>query len=362
MSTIMLSKKINVSCPLNDLGYGIASKNIVRSLDKSADVSVFPIGPTGLSSQSEVSLFSGLVEKQFSFDADSPCLKIWHENQMAERIGRGRFFGFPFFEIDRFDKARKSHLGSCDEIFVASDWAKEIVEREVPGIPTHVAPLGVDTSLFKTKNTHTDKCIFFNCGKWEVRKGHDLLLHLFKAAFPQEDDVELWMMCSNPFLGAEQAAGWENFYKQDPRCKVLKRVQTQEELAEIMSKTTCGVFPSRAEGWNLEILEMMSLGKNIIATDYSAHQQFCNKENSFLAKPLKKEPASDGIWFNGEAEWASLDGIEEELIEHMQEVYSRWKDSKGSLVNEEGLKTAAEFSWDNTADIILDTMGLKNEN
>ena len=90
MSTIMLSKKINVSCPLNDLGYGIASKNIVRSLDKSADVSVFPIGPTGLSSQSEVSLFSGLVEKQFSFDADSPCLKIWHENQMAERIGRGR--------------------------------------------------------------------------------------------------------------------------------------------------------------------------------------------------------------------------------------------------------------------------------
>ena len=49
-----------------------------------------------------------------------------------------------------------------------------------------------------------------------------------------------------------------------------------------MSQVDCGVFPSRAEGRNLELLEMMSAGKHVITTDYSAHTEFCTKDNAGL--------------------------------------------------------------------------------
>jgi glycosyltransferase involved in cell wall biosynthesis len=116
-----------------------------------------------------------------------------------------------------------------------------------------------------------------------------------------------------------------------------------------MKSSTCGVFPSRAEGWNLELLEMMSCGKPVIATDYSAHTEFCNDDNSLLIDIDSLEPASDGKWFNGElGEWASLEGDPfDSLVEHLRTVYKRWQD--GSVENAAGIQTAIDFSWNETA-------------
>ena len=73
-----------------------------------------------------------------------------------------------------------------------------------------------------------------------------------------------------------------------------------------MSKADCGIFPSRAEGWNLDMLEMMALNKSIITTNYSAHTEFCNKDNSFLIDISETEPANDGKWFFGQGNWAKI--------------------------------------------------------
>ena len=220
-------KNINILAPINNLGYGVASLNICKALSKrGSNISFFPIGQPAFSSQQEAEAIGPLLQAQGSFDCNAPCLKIWHEHSMGERVGKGKFVGFPFFEVNRFDDLRKNHLSSCDEIIVASQWAQEIVKREIPSAQTHVAPLGVDTSVFINANPPpTDKFIFFNCGKWEKRKGHDLLIYLFMEAFKNEPDVELWMMCQNPFLSPEQHAQWASLYKQDPRVRLLDRVQ-----------------------------------------------------------------------------------------------------------------------------------------
>jgi len=347
-----MTRNINVISPVNNLGYGVASINICKSLSKRGlSISLFQIGEPHFSSQDEADSIVPLLEAQASFDCTAPCLKIWHEHRMGERIGTGKFVGFPFFEINKFDDHRKNHLASCDEIIVASDWAKEIVEKEIPSAVVHTVPLGVDVSIFSpAAPPPSDKFIFFNCGKWEKRKGHDLLIFLFKEAFKNEADVELWMMCQNAFLSPEQDAQWKSLYRQDPRVRFIDRVPSQQEVASIMNAVDCGVFPSRAEGWNLEILELMGAGKHIIATNYSAHTEFCNDKNSMLVTPLKKEPAIDGMFFNGFAEWASLEGVEEEFVSHMQNIYKEWKsNNKQRIVNEEGIKTAEEFSWDATA-------------
>ncbi len=121
-----------------------------------------------------------------------------------------------------------------------------------------------------------------------------------------------------------------------------------------MSKTDCGVFPSRGEGWNLEVLEMMACGKTIITTDYSAHTEFCTKDNSLLVTIKDLEMAYDGKWFHGQrGRWAKIGKEQvEQISKYMQHVHDL--KSNGKLMrNEGGVATSKKFTWDYSADRIL---------
>jgi len=175
-------------------------------------------------------------------------------------------------------------------------------------------------------------------------------LEMFQKAFPEEQDVELWILAANPFLNEKSSHEWERYYSNDPRVRVLARVDTQYQVAYIMSQTNCGIFPSRAEGWNLELLEMMAMGKHVITTNYSAHTEFCNENNSRLINIQRLEPAHDGVFFDGSlGEWASLEGEPfNEGVDHMRDFYQQWQ-SDHDISNRQGLQTAQELSWSNTA-------------
>jgi len=344
--------KLNLIAPINTLGYGVVGLNIFQHAVSHLNIALFPIGNVDSSNSNNTSLIQTSINiaNQFENFVDAPSLKIWHEFALADRIGHGPTFAFPFFEINKFDQRRINHLSSVDNIIIASKWAEEIIHKHVLSATTHIVPLGVDSSIF-THGPHpvTDKCIFFNCGKWEKRKGHDVLLHMFQRAFPHEQNVELWMMCSNPFLPPKAHQEWTRYYSSDSRVRVLKRVQTQQDVAQTIASTNCGIFPSRAEGWNLELLEMMSMGKHVIATNYSAHTEFCNNNNCDLIDITDLEQAEDDMFFKvPTGEWASLDGAPiEQGIEYMKDFYQRWQ-SDPSISNEEGIKTAQKFSWHST--------------
>ena len=95
---------------------------------------------------------------------------------------------------------------------------------------------------------------------------------------------------------------------------------------------------------------MMSCGRHVIATDYSAHTEFCNKENTRLIKVSDKEKAFDGKWFKGQGMWAKLDSnSKEDLINSMKTIHSL-KSSNALGINKEGVKTATNFSWNNCAE------------
>jgi glycosyltransferase involved in cell wall biosynthesis len=353
--------KLNLNAPINSLGYGVVGYNIWKSLNScpDTDITLFPISnqvsTPCLINENQKLLLQSSIQKQDLFDATSPTLKIWHENQLADRIGKGKFIAWPFFEVNKFDNRRRSHLQSVDEIIVSSKWAKQIVEKYV-GSYVHVVPCGVDRHIFNetTNKPNTSKCIFFNCGKWEIRKGHDVLHKAFKDAFPMNQNVELWMMTENPFLNQQEKSYWESKYKED-RIKLIPRVQWQEELANIISSVHCGVFPARSEGWNLEILEMMSMGKKIITTNYSAHTEFCNQENCNLINIEQEEPIFDGKWFVGDnGTWASLEGnAYDQLVNAFKSEYNSWKENPFDL-NEKGIETSKELSWNNSADKVKD--------
>ena len=93
---------INISCPLNNTGYGISSINIVKALSQlDKDISVFPIGQSYMDSQEDYEFFYSLVERSVkNFDVNAPFIKIWHQFDLLHRSGRGKYFAFPFFVLN----------------------------------------------------------------------------------------------------------------------------------------------------------------------------------------------------------------------------------------------------------------------
>lgn len=358
--------KLNLYAPINNhLGYGIASINIAMQLAKLVDVSLFPIGgQVNLTEDRYNHDLQKLLDKQVEFDRRASCIKIFHQNLLYDMVGNGPRVGFPIFELDKFNKVELANLRSCDMLMVCSEWAKKVIYENNISVPTYVVPLGVDREIFsdKLENGQNRRTAyrFFNVGKWEYRKGHDILVEAFNKAFTKADDVELWVFPDNPFLNPQQTKEWVDLYKKSPlgdKVIIGKRYSSQAEMAATLARCDCGVYPSRAEGWNLDLLEAMSLEKEVIATNYSAHTEFINNQNCHLIQPNEIEEAYDGIWFHGQGNWMKFGDDEvEQLIDKMRYVYKKGP----TYVKDNVLETARKYSWNNTAKHIV--YALEREN
>ena len=352
-------KNINLNCPINSTGYGITSFNILKGLvNNNIDISLFPIGTNvELNSEEDKVLVKSCLDKSNSFNYSAPCLKIWHQHDLALKSGNGHYYTFPFFEIDKLTERETHHLNFSDYIFVASKWAKQILEDNGVKKPIYVAPLGVDMSIFydpiKIK-IEKPNYTFFHIGKWEHRKAQDFLLQAFDAAFTEQDSVELWLLPFNPFLTEKENDYWFNLVdncKLRDKIKIFGRLPTQKHVAEFIYHGDCGVFISRAEGWNNEIIETMAMNKPVIATNYSAHTEYCDDSNSYLVSVDETEPANDGKWFFGQWNWAKLGQNElDQTVHYMKYVYNNRIET-----NESGVRTAELYNWTRTASIIDQT-------
>ena len=354
--------KLNVHCPINGTGYGITSKNIVMSIDAlSVEICLFPIGgQIQIESETEKQYIKKFLNNSHVYDPSKPCLKIWHQHDLATRVGNGTYYVFPFFEVDRLSDLEIHQLNCSDHIFTATNWSKKVLEDNKVTKPISVVPLGVNHDIFNISpvdpykiQIENDNYVFLHVGKWEMRKSQDFLLKAFDKAFSHKDNVELWLVPFNPFLTKEENLDWmklANSCRIKDKIKIFDRLPTQHHLAEVMNQADCGIFLSRAEGWNNEIPEMMAMNKPIIATNYSAHTEYCTKENSFLVDVNEVEPAVDNKWFNGFGNWAKLTEKElEQTVEYMKFVYTN-----NITTNESGLSTAKFYSWDRTASTICD--------
>jgi glycosyltransferase involved in cell wall biosynthesis len=344
---------INYYAPINLTGYGIASLNILKSLYTlcNQNISYFPIGSPSISNQQDYDFVKQILSENIRFDPKAPCIKIWHQFDLANRIGSGEYLAYPFFELDTFNQLELKHLTVPDRLIASSNWAKEVFINNGISCPIDIVPLGVDLNIFDHKlNTTTanNNYVFLTIGKWEIRKGHDILPDIFNKAFPNQKDVELWILAAehtNGYSKPEEIQAWKKMYTSD-RIKVIPGLPSHQDIAQLIAQSSCGLYVSRAEGWNLELLETMAMNKPAIATNYSAHTEFCNTENCLLVEISEIEPAYDGKAFVGQGNWAKIGQNQiDQTIDYMRYVYNNRINT-----NLAGLKTANRYSWQNSAE------------
>ena len=348
---------LNICCPINTLSYGYVSSFFIKELIKlEYDIRVVMIGRP--SPDGDLAEFVNDVLSRQDFFYDAPCLKIWHQHDLHTYVGKRESIGFPIFELEDFKPVEKHSCGYPDYLFTCSSWGKNVlINNGLKEENIHVVPLGFNDELFKPCQLPSDdKTIFGNFGKFEIRKGHDVLVEAFNKAFEKDDDVELMMMPHNPFLNESSLRDWVLLYKNSKlgnKISFVDRVSKQSDVYDVMKRIHCGVFPARAEGWNLEALELLACGKHLIITNCAGHTEFCNKENSRLIEMESGyETAFDGVFFDGAGRWSAFEENEmDQLVHHMREVHKERAEGRLTL-NQSGVDMSSEFTWDSVTKVL----------
>lgn len=360
--------KVNLIAPVNSVGYGIVSLNILASMCRDGHLpSWWAIGSTE-AAESYHHILNESANRTESYDRLAPSLRIWHQFDLAQHVGKGAHCALPIFELDRFTPGEIHHLSQQDILFVPSQWAKEVIlANGIKDSTVHCSPFGVDGEIFYPRNTteRYEETRFLNIGKWEVRKGHDALVIAFNKAFTKSDNVRLVMLCHNPCVSPTTSKQynqqWCDLYKKSPLGEKIyvatERLPSQSHVAEYMASVDCGVFPARAEGWNLELSEMLAMGKLCIATNNTGHTQFANSENCMLVQTPNMESAYDGQWFHGQGRWHVIGNDQiDQMVEYMRAVHR--KKQHGDLkINHAGVESMKSLSWSNTVKTITSLLG-----
>ena len=161
--------------------------------------------------------------------------------------------GFAFERMKREIEA--ADLLLCPSQFVYDSMVQNGVTEE----KCFIHPFGVDSSIFRPRQTLPRTPRFICIGTICLRKGHQYLFRAFelvKKALPQAE-----LICVGEFKAdfRQERPKWEGTFEQHQNL-------SHERLNEIMKSCTAFVLPSCEEGLARVIPEAMAAGLPIIAT------------------------------------------------------------------------------------------------
>lgn len=227
-------------------------------------------------------------------DADVVFMPLADHDLNPVTDARARWnVAFTFFEFPLGPNAA-ANAAKYDIVFCGSTWCKERL-AEIGVHNTEVLIQGVDQSIFYPRPRKPDgQFRIFSGGKFEYRKGQDLVIAAFREFSRTHPDAHLVCSWFNPwgalvFEGLARAGirvpATTNFTTFEEawleilpfngipsdRFTILPQL-SHAELAEEMAQTDCGLFPNRCEGGtNLVLMEYAAMGKACVTNGLTGH-------------------------------------------------------------------------------------------
>ena len=209
---------------------------------------------------------------------------------LSEQFVKGTIIKWGIFETDSLPKDYISYLRRSHLIWVPSRWAKTVlVSHGLDRDHIHIVHEGVNPDIYhpycRPQSSASNIFRFFMCGKKETRKGFDELLAGFKIAFGDDKTTELHLKADYFWGGQTQTDA-----KQDALSRQIdglglnnvvpvSGVLSTSDMALLYNNYDAMVFPSRAEGWGLPLIEAIACGLPVISTYYSGHTEYLSAIN-----------------------------------------------------------------------------------
>ncbi|WP_333691875.1 glycosyltransferase [Chloroflexus sp.] len=222
--------------------------------------------------------------------------------------------------------------------------------------PIHVIPLGVDLTVFTPGSPRTeliDRTIFLSVFEWSRRKGWDVLLTAYRAAFQPRDPVVLVLKIDHRADGnplRELAAILDEHAP--PVAVLYNQTLTAARMAELYRSVDCFVLPSRGEGWGMPALEAMACGTPVIATDWSGLTEFLDETCGYPLPIRGLTPTGMASGPYAGAQWAEPDS--DALVELLRRVHQRREEARA--LGAQAARRAQNWTWTRSAQTICDRL------
>lgn len=266
----------------------------------------------------------------------------------------GPKIGYIFWEStllpERFFKVLKKY----DEVWVPSTWQKEcMVKQGYKKEKIQVIPSGVDVNTFKPEDVSFDQYYsdgrfkFVIFGRWSRRKGTQEMIRAFLKTFKKEEPVDLIISVDNPMPDDIYKTTYDKlkgYGLEDERIKVV-HFPNREDYIKFIKKGHVFVSCSRAEGWNLPLIEAMACGTPSIYSHCAAQLEFADgKAHSVrIKREVKNLDFDDDTGNYYEPDW-------EHLSEVYRYVYENYEKCKKKAM-EESIEIREKFNWENIGKI-----------
>lgn len=211
-----------------------------------------------------------------------------------------------------------------DHIVAGSSWCEH--HLRIAGMDRASTILqGIDPAVFQSLPPRQDdgRFIVFSGGKFEFRKGHDLVMAAMQVFMARHSDV--WLACAwhnhwpNSIRTMEQSRYIEFQYRDlpcdelysgllsahgiDPSRVILHPAVDNLLMKSVYANSNVGLFPNRCEGGNNMVMcEYMACGRPVIASTMTGHRDVVAPEYALCLQsyePVLARIGDDitGIWF-----------------------------------------------------------------
>ncbi|NTW42511.1 MAG: glycosyltransferase, partial [Cellulomonadaceae bacterium] len=197
--------------------------------------------------------------------------------------------GMWYWEVEEFPPTQHGGFASLDEVWVATDFVRQAVERHSPvPVRTITPPLpqrGPDPVLTRADLGLPDAPVLlfsFDFLSTAERKNPLGLLDAFRRAFAPGEGPVLVVKSINADQRPGPAEQLRLAAAGQPDVLLLEEYLDADARDALVALCDCYVSLHRSEGLGLTMAEAMAWGKPVIATGYSGNLQFMTDENSFL--------------------------------------------------------------------------------
>jgi glycosyltransferase involved in cell wall biosynthesis len=231
-----------------------------------------------------------------------------------------------------------------------------------------VVPHGVDPKLFTPDGPRYDlpagsKLAFLFVGGMSFRKGTDVLLKAWRKAFTSTDAVVLVLKDHSKDL----------FYRDDTVRQALAELKadsssaevvhidgflSEHELAALYRACDIAVFPYRAEGFCIPILECMACGTPAIVPRFGACLDFCSDETSYFSEfkririPVHRR-LTVALGFTDEVDEVDFCEVPVDALAERLRAAAAESETARAVRSAAGVRVALDrFTWDDAVSVV----------
>lgn len=377
----------------SNYGWGLCGKYLAQELASLSDISLVrrEAELTGLDMLDAHFLKTRLIAPELLREmdegrtprVDAPVLQgspymfpSWtRQHWLLPRLKGRKTVSYMFFDENRFHPDYVNYMAdNWDMVVAGSSWCEELLRQN--GLQNTTTILqGVDPTLFNSlqadKELFKGKFVIFSGGKFEFRKGQDIVIRAYKILQDKYKDVMLVNAWHNHWIQSAdtmQSSPFIQYERHTDNCPEMinhllakhgidmSRVLTlppypNAMMAKVYRNTDIGLFTNRWEGGtNLVMMEYMACAKPVIAAYHTGHKDILHPNNALMItrmreKHIQMENTTFATWYE-----CDLD----ETLTHLEWAYNnrdriRWAGAHAA-------RDMAKTTWKHAAERFYDVL------